>query len=723
MAKIITAVWTGKPYPLGATWNGEGVNFALFSEHAEKVELCLFDSSGKREIQRIVLPECTDQIWHCYLPEARPGLLYAYRVHGPYDPKHGHRFNPHKLLLDPYARDIVGSIRWGDAHFGYKVGSRQADLSFDRRDNAQGMPKCRIIDSAFTWGEDRPPRIPWHETVIYELHVKGFTVLHPEVQSSLHGTYAALATTAVIEHFHQLGVSAVELLPVHAFVDDRHLVEKGLRNYWGYNSIGFFAPESRYSASGQISEFKTMVKALHTANIEVILDVVYNHTAEGSQMGPTLCFRGIDNVAYYRLNQNDMRYYTDYTGTGNTLNMMHPRVLQLIMDSLRYWVVEMHVDGFRFDLAATLARELHEVNRLGTFFDIIHQDPVLSQVKLIAEPWDLGEGGYQVGNFPVGWGEWNDRYRDTVRAYWTGTGGLIGDLAYRLTGSSDLYAQSGRRPYASINFITSHDGFTLHDLVSYQEKHNEANQEDNRDGNDNNLSCNYGVEGATDDTHINTLRSRQKRNFLATLMLSQGAPMLLAGDAFGRGQQGNNNAYCQDNEISWVNWNFTPEDKDLLVFTQYVIGLRKAHPVFRRRSFFQGRSIKGTGIKDILWLNPDGSEMSDDAWRNSFARCLGLLLSGEGLNELDERGQPIRDDHFLLLLNAHDDLISFVVPTVRANVRWLMLTDTQFETGRGPSATFGEGDRYPLQARSLALLKEIAWDRRHAARENDEAPT
>ena len=721
MIKPITAVWTGEPYPLGATWNGEGVNFALFSEHAEKVELCLFDGSGRREIVRIAMPERTDQVWHCYLPEARPGLLYGYRVHGPYDPKHGHRFNPHKLLLDPYARDIVGGVRWSDAHFGYRIGSRHADLSFDRRDNAPGMPKCRVIDSAFTWGEDRHPRIAWHETVIYELHVKGFTTLHPQVQPALRGTYAALATAPVIEHLQQLGVTAVELLPVHAFIDDRRLVEQGLHNYWGYNSIGFFAPEPRYSASGTVGEFKTMVKALHSANIEVILDVVYNHTAEGDQMGPTLCFRGIDNLAYYRLNPNDVRYYTDYTGTGNTLNMLHPRVLQLIMDSLRYWVLEMHVDGFRFDLAATLARELHEVNRLGTFFDIIHQDPVLSRVKLIAEPWDLGEGGYQVGNFPVGWGEWNDRYRDTVRAYWTGTGGLIGDLAYRLTGSSDLYAKSGRRPYASINFVTSHDGFTLHDLVSYNQKHNQANLEGNRDGSDNNLSCNYGAEGSTDDAAINALRQRQQRNFLATLLLSQGAPMLLAGDAMGHGQQGNNNAYCQDNALSWINWDLQPEDRDLLAFTRRVIALRNAHPVFRRRSFFQGRSIKGTGIKDILWLNPDGCEMSDEAWKNSFARCLGLLLSGEELNELDSRGQPARDDNFLLLLNAHDELIPFTVPTVRADMHWLMALDTHCKQGYGPSAAFGAGDRYPLQPRSLALLKEIEWDRRQRPREGDEA--
>jgi isoamylase len=702
-----SAVWPGNPYPLGATWDGEGVNFALFSEHAEKVELCLFDAQGRREIERIVLRECTDQVWHCYLPDARPGLTYGYRVYGPYKPEEGHRFNPNKLLLDPYAKDIVGTLRWSDAHFGYRIGARTGDLSLDRRDSAPGMLKCRVVDSAFTWGDDRPPRIPWHETVIYELHVKGFTMLHPEVPKQLRGTYAALATAPVIEYLKRLGVTAVELLPVHAFIDDRLLSEKGLRNYWGYNSIGYFAPEPRYMATGSVSEFKNMVKTLHSAGIEVILDVVYNHTAEGNHLGPTLCFRGIDNSAYYRLVPGDERYYEDYTGTGNTLNMMHPRVLQLIMDSLRYWVQEMHVDGFRFDLAATLARELHEVDRLGAFFDIIHQDPVLSRVKLIAEPWDLGEGGYQVGNFPVGWGEWNDRYRDTVRAYWKGDGGLIGELAYRITGSSDLYAQSGRRPYASINFVTCHDGFTLPDLVSYNEKHNEANLEDNRDGSNNNTSWNCGVEGPTDDPEIKALRARQKRNLLATLLLSQGAPMLLAGDALGHSQKGNNNAYCQDNELSWVNWDLKPEDRELLAFTQQVIALRKAHPVFRRRSFFQGRQIKGKGIKDILWLNPDGQEMSDEEWQHSFARCLGVMLSGEALDERDRRGRPVRDENFLLLLNAHHEAIQFTLPTITNDTRWVLVMDTHQGVTVQQRGPFVAGDNYTLQARSLVLLKEI----------------
>ncbi|UCH54434.1 MAG: glycogen debranching protein GlgX, partial [Pseudomonadota bacterium] len=514
MTNYVMAVWPGRPYPMGATWDGEGVNFAIFSEHAEKIDLCLFDPKGKRELARIEMRWQTDLVWHCYLPDARPGQLYGYRVYGPYEPKHGKRFNPNKLVLDPYAKAIAGDVIWSDALFGYRVGSKREDLSFDRRDSAPGMPKCKVIDSAFSWGEDRLPRTPWHQTVIYELHVKGFSHRHPEVPEHLRGTYGALATEPVLNHFKHLGVTAVELMPVHKFIDDRHLIEKGLRNYWGYNSIGFLAPDFRYAATDLTAEFKTMVKTLHSNGIEVILDVVYNHTAEGNHLGPTLSFRGIDNEAYYRLSTEDPRYYMDYTGCGNTLNMLHPRVLQLIMDSLRYWVLEMHVDGFRFDLASALARELHEVDRLSAFFDIIHQDPVISQVKLIAEPWDLGEGGYQVGNFPVGWTEWNGKYRDSMRAYWKGEGGLIGELANRLTGSSDLYGHSGRRPYASINFVTAHDGFTLRDLVSYNDKHNEANGEDNRDGSDHNISWNCGAEGPTDDAGINALRAQQTRNFL-----------------------------------------------------------------------------------------------------------------------------------------------------------------------------------------------------------------
>ena len=704
--------WPGRPYPLGTTWDGEGVNFALFSERAEKVELCLFDERGRRELARIELQEHTDQVWHCYLPEARPGLLYGYRVHGPYKPQEGHRFNPNKLLLDPYAKGIVGNLHWSDAHFGYSVGHPEEDLSFDERDSAAGMPKCQVIDGAFNWGNDRPPRTPWHDTIIYELHVKGFTKLNSAVPAPLRGTYAGLATQPAIEYLKRLGVTAVELMPVHAFVDDRRLVQIGLRNYWGYNSIGFFAPEPRYaSTDSAASEFKIMVKKLHSAGIEVIIDVVFNHTGEGDRLGPTLAFRGIDNTVYYRLDPENPRRYVDYTGTGNTLNMMHPRVLQLMMDSLRYWVQEMHVDGFRFDLASTLARELHAVDRLGAFFDIMHQDPVVSQVKLIAEPWDLGEGGYQVGNFPAGWAEWNDRYRDAVRAYWKGDGGLIGELAFRLTGSSDLYASSGRRPYASINFVTAHDGFTLHDLVSYNDKHNQANGEESRDGTDKNLSWNCGAEGPTDDPAINALRAKQKRNFLATLLLSQGVPMLLAGDADGRTQQGNNNAYCQDNEISWVDWNLDFEDLRLLSFVQRVIALRKAHPAFRRRSFFQGRSIKGSAIKDILWLSPNGNELTDEEWQHSFARCLGLFLSGEGLDERDRQGRPVVDDSFLLLLNAHSDALPFRLPAVGKDAEWLLLIDTHRDHPSGRDERLSAGTEFSLQARSLALLMQVARGR------------
>jgi isoamylase len=701
-----TIVWPGRPYPLGATWDGEGVNFALYSEHAEKVELCLFDISGKRETFRVSLPEQTDMVWHGYLPEVRPGQLYGYRVYGPYAPQQGHRFNPHKLLLDPYGKQLRGALNWSDSHFGYKVGHKQEDLSFDRRDNAAGMPKNRVIDSAFTWGTDAPPRIPWHETVIYELHVKGFTMCHPDVPANLRGTYAGLATAPVLEHLARLGVTSIELMPVHGFVDDRQLVDRGLRNYWGYNSIGFLALEPRYLATNSIREFKTMVKTLHSAGFEVILDVVYNHTAEGNHLGPTLSLKGIDNSTYYRLVPDNLRYYNDYTGTGNTLNMQHPRVLQLIMDSLRYWVLEMHVDGFRFDLAATLARELHEVDRLGAFLDIIHQDPILSQVKLIAEPWDLGEGGYQVGNFPVGWAEWNDRYRDTVRGYWKGDGGLAGDLAYRITGSSDLYGHSGRRPYASVNFVTAHDGFTLQDLVSYNEKHNEANGEENRDGNNDNRSWNCGAEGPTEDPNIQALRAKQKRNLLATLLLSQGVPMISAGDPFGHSQMGNNNAYCQDNEISWLNWNLQPQDRDLLTFVQRMISLRKRHPIFRRRRFFQGRPIKGANVKDVQWLNPGGTEMSEDEWRDGLVRCLGMFLSGQGLDETDERGRKVVDENFLVLLNAHHEDVGFSLPASSSPARWSAWMDTSRDGGLRPADTYDGSAVYPLQARSLVVLME-----------------
>jgi len=694
-------VWPGRPYPLGSTWDGEGVNFALYSEHAEKVELCLFDISGKRETLRVALPEQTDMVWHGYLPEVRPGQMYGYRVYGPYAPQQGHRFNPHKLLLDPYGKQIQGAIRWTDSHFGYRLGHKQEDLSFDRRDNAAGMPKNRVIDSAFTWGSDRPPNIPWHETVIYELHVKGFTKRHPDVPDNLRGTYAGLASAPVIEYLTRLGVTSIELMPVHSFVDDRQLVERGLRNYWGYNSIGFLALEPRYLGTGSIREFKTMVKTLHSAGLEVILDVVYNHTAEGNHLGPTLSLKGIDNSTYYRLVSDNQRYYMDYTGTGNTLNMRHPRVLQLIMDSLRYWVLEMHVDGFRFDLAATLARELHEVDRLGAFLDIIHQDPVLSQVKLIAEPWDLGEGGYQVGNFPVGWAEWNDRYRDTVRSYWKGDEGVVGDLAYRLTGSSDLYAQSGRRPYASINFITAHDGFTLQDLVSYNDKHNEANGEGNADGSHDNLSWNCGGEGPTDDEEINLLRRRQVRNFATILLLSAGTPMILAGDEFGRTQCGNNNAYCQDNEISWFDWTLKEKNAALIVFVQKLAWMRHKYPILRRSRFLTGDYSTELDVKDVTWINASGSEMHAENWSDEGMRCFGMIMDGRAQpTGVRQRGTEAT---MLLILNGHFDLVEFTLPTAPGGNTWTRLIDTNVPHDEETPA-FNAGDAYGVTARSLLLF-------------------
>ncbi len=698
------SLWTGRPYPLGATWDGNGVNFALFSEHAEKVELCLYDADGQREIARITLREHTDQVWHGYLPDARPGQLYGYRVHGPYQPEHGHRFNANKLLLDPYAKAIVGDVAWSDAHFGYELGHDDGDLSFDPRDNAAGMPKCQVVDTHYDWENDLPPATPWNETVIYELHVKGFTQLHPEVPEHLRGTYAGLAQEPVIAHLKSLGVSAVELMPVHAFLDERHLLERELKNYWGYNSIGYFAPEMRYSASGSINEFKEMVKTFHAQGIEVILDVVYNHTAEGNQRGPTLSFRGIDNFSYYRLEPGQYRYYRDYTGCGNTLNMMHPRVLQLIMDSLRYWVLEMHVDGFRFDLASALARELYDVDRLGAFFDIVRQDPVLSQIKLIAEPWDLGAGGYQVGNFPPGWTEWNGRYRDAVRSFWKGEGGLVAEMASRLTGSSDLYNHSGRRPYASINFLTAHDGFTLQDLVSYNEKHNEANREDNRDGESHNRSWNCGAEGPTDDMEILELRARQKRALMATLLLSQGVPMLTAGDEMGRSQGGNNNAYCQDNEISWVNWNIPAEEQQFLHFVQRLLAFRRAHPLLHRNRFFTGRSPDGKRVWDIIWFGTNGREMSSGEWDQHFARCLGVYLSGEQMEELGVWGEPVRDDDFILLINAHHEPISFLLPRFRRSVGWNCFMDTGVEQGMGNDNHYSCGEPYYLGPRSVAVL-------------------
>ena len=705
----IDAIWPGRPFPRGTSWDGLGVNFALFSEHAERVELCLFDASGRHEVQRLVLPEQTDQIFHGYLPQARPGLLYGYRVHGPYKPQDGHRFNGHKLLLDPYARNIVGQLRWHDALFGYRVGHDDGDLSFDRRDSAPYMPRCKVIESAFSWGDDRRPDVPWHETVIYEAHVRGLTMRHPGVPEALRGTYAGLSCAPVIDHLQALGVTTLELMPVHAFIDDRHLLERGLSNYWGYNTIGYFAPVHRYSASGKVNEFKTMVRTLHASGIEVILDVVYNHTAEGSEFGPTLSFRGIDNASYYRLVPEARRHYQDFTGCGNTLDMQHPRVLQLLMDSLRYWVTEMHVDGFRFDLASALARELFAVDRLSAFFDVLRQDPVLSHVKLIAEPWDLGSGGYQVGNFPVGWTEWNDKYRDTMRAYWKGDGGLIGEFAQRLTGSSDLYNRSGRRPHASINFIAAHDGMTLADVVSYNDKHNQANGEDNRDGHGHNLSWNCGAEGPTEDPAVLALRARQQRNFIASLLLSQGVPMLLAGDELGRSQQGNNNAYCQDNQLSWVDWTPSPAQTSLLEFTRRLTALRAAHPVFRRRDFFQHRPLfgaqSGSQVRDIVWLQPDGTEMSEQAWQQGHARALAVFLSGDGLNEVDGRGRPVHDDSFLLMFNAAAEGVEFTLPAALIPACGLRLVDTSNAANALPQTPFESSALHILAGRSLVLVR------------------
>ena len=702
-APSLTELWQGSPHPLGATWDGEGVNFALYSRHAEKVELCLFDETGKRETNRIALRERTDFVWHGYLPQARPGLLYGYRVHGPYKPEEGHRFNPHKLLLDPYARSIVGQLRWSDAHFGYTIGAKKEDLSFDRREDAAGTPKGQVIDNAFSWGEDRHPHVAANDRIVYEMHVGGYTRRHPDVQESLKGKFAGLTTRQVVDHLKSLGVTTIELLPVHAFLDDRPLVQRGLVNYWGYNTLGYFAPEPRYGVTHPVNEFKAMVKTLHTAGLEVILDVVYNHTCEGNEKGPTLSWRGIDNHAYYRLGE-DKRYYADFTGCGNSLDLRNPRVLQLVVDSLRYWVSEMHVDGFRFDLASTLARDSPAFDRLSNFFAVLRQDPVLSPRLLIAEPWDLGDTGYQVGGFPPGWGEWNDQYRDTMRAYWKGDGGLIGTFAQRLTGSSDIFSANDRGSMASVNFITAHDGFTLNDLVSYNEKHNEANGEENRDGNDNNISWNCGAEGPTDDAAIVKLREQQKRNMLATLLLSQGVPMLLAGDETSRTQQGNNNAYCQDDEITWHDWGWDDAKWRLLNFTKRMIRLRREHPIFRRRDFFKGVAVGDQGRKDVAWLMPDGHEMTPEEWDKDFARCLGMWLNGEQLPETDERGRPLQDASFLVLFNAHHDVIEFKLPEVGGG--WRGEIDTSTETGDVPAGHATPHGSYPLQGRSLVVLRQ-----------------
>ncbi|WP_108251938.1 glycogen debranching protein GlgX [Planctomonas deserti] len=675
-------IWPGQPYPLGATYDGVGTNFTLFSEAADLVELCLFPADGGEE-RRVRMTEVDGYVWHCFLPGIGPGQRYGYRVHGPYDPATGLRCNPAKLLLDPYAKAIDGQVRWGQEAYGYPLGGD--DLARDDADSAAVMPRSVVTNPWFDWGDDRLLRTPWHQTVVYEAHVRGFTMRHPDIPEELRGTYAGMAHPAAIAHLTRLGVTAVELMPVHHFVHDHVLADRGLRNYWGYNSIGFLAPHSDYSAWGvdQVAaEFRYMVKTLHAAGIEVILDVVYNHTAEGNHLGPVLSLKGIDNRAYYRTSGYG-RYYFDTTGTGNTLNMRHPHVLQLIIDSLRYWVTEMHVDGFRFDLAASLARQFHEVDNLSAFFDLIQIDPVLSQVKLIAEPWDLGEGGYQVGNFPTLWSEWNGKYRDTVRDYWRGADRTLADFAYRLTGSSDLYGPTGRRPYASLNFVTAHDGFTLTDLVSYNEKHNEANGEGNRDGHDDNRSWNSGAEGPTDDAAVVALRERRRRSLMATLLLSQGVPMICGGDEIGRTQGGNNNAYCQDNEISWLDWESA--DEEFLRFCAELIAFRREHPVFRRRRFFAGRPIFGTEMSDIAWIRPDGEEMTHDDWAVGFAKTLGVFLNGEELPDPGPRGQRVRDDSFLLLFNAHSEDVEFVLPGDPAGpARWRPGLDTALPAPAGP---------------------------------------
>ncbi|HUP98312.1 MAG TPA: glycogen debranching protein GlgX [Usitatibacter sp.] len=696
-------LWPGSPFPLGATPDDEGVNFAIFSRHAEKVELCLFDEGGKRETQRIALRERTDFVWHGYLPGLRPGQLYGFRAHGEYAPEKGHRFNPHKLLLDPYAKAIVGNINWSDIQFGYTIGHKKEDLSHDRRDSAPGMPKCRIVDDRFDWNGDCHPALAANKRVIYEMHVGGYTRLHPDVPQHNKGKYLGLCQQQVIDHLKSLGVTTIELLPIQAFVDDRPLVSRGLVNYWGYNTIGFFAPDPRYGVEDPVREFKQMVKSLHDNDLEVVLDVVYNHTGEGNEKGPTLSFRGLDNYTYYRLGEVK-RHTADFTGCGNSLDLRNPRVLQLVVDSLRYWVTEMHVDGFRFDLASTLGRDSPNFDVLSPFFAVLRQDPVLAPRLLIAEPWDLGDTGYQVGGFPPGWTEWNDQYRDTMRAYWKGDGGLIGDFARRLTGSHDLFGTNDRGPTASVNFITAHDGFTLHDLVSYNEKHNEANGEENRDGNDNNVSWNHGAEGPTDDPEISRLREQQKRNFLGTLLLSQGVPMITAGDEVGRTQNGNNNAYCQDNEINWHDWYWDDSKWRLLNFTKRLIQLRKEHGIFRRRDFFKGVPVGDQGRKDVAWLKPDGNEMTTEEWEKEFARCLGMWLNGEQLPETDERGGQLHDASFLVLFNAHHDQIDFKLP---GGYRFGPLVDTSFDTGEPPPDAPAPADTYPLQGRSLVVLRQL----------------
>ena len=705
-------VWPGTAYPLGATWDGSGTNFALFSEVAEQVELCLFDSEGAES--RVVMPEVDGFVWHCYLPGVGPGQLYGYRVHGPYDPGRGHRCNPAKLLLDPYAKAVEGQLTWDPAVFSYQHGQPDR-LNAD--DSASFMPRNVVINPYFDWADDRPPRTPYHETLIYEAHVRGLTMRHPEVPAEQRGSYAGLTHPAVIDHLTRLGVTAVELMPVHQCVPEHALVERGLTNYWGYNTIAFFAPDNRYSSSptpdGHVAEFKAMVKVLHAAGIEVILDVVYNHTAESAALGPTLSFRGIDNANYYQLAPDNPAVYLDYTGTGNSLNVRYPHALQLIMDSLRYWILDMHVDGFRFDLAAALARELHDVDRLSAFFDLVQQDPVVSQVKLIAEPWDVGQGGYQVGKFPPLWSEWNGKYRDTVRDFWRGQPATLPEFASRLTGSSDLYETSGRRPVASVNFVTCHDGFTLGDLVSYDGKHNEANGDDNRDGSDDNRSWNCGAEGPSDDAAVNDLRARQVRNFLVTLFCSQGVPMLLSGDEMGRTQRGNNNAYCQDNEISWTDWEAAGKQAELTDFTCLLSELRRAHPVFRRRRFFSGQApVDGAepgALQDIAWLTPAGKQMTDADWHTGYARSMAVFLNGDAITEPGPRGDPVRDESFLLLFNASPETVTFTLPGSRFGTEWEVLIDTAaWPAGSVNSAPFGQ--RLDLAGRSMMVLRGPGGD-------------
>jgi isoamylase len=695
-------VWPGAPYPLGATWDGEGVNFAIFSEHATAVELCLFDSPEAAESSTVIpMPEATDDVWHVYLPDVRPGCFYGYRVHGPYEPKQGHRFNPAKLLIDPYAKAVSGAIKWDDELFGYTIGDPQLDLSRDDRDSAGGMPKCVVVDPAFTWGEDRSPRTPWHRTVIYETHVRGMTKLHPLVPEELRGTYLGLASDPVIDHLTNLGVTAVELMPVHQFLPERDLVDKGLTNYWGYNSIGFLAPHVGYATAGsgeQVGEFKSMVKTLHRAGLEVILDVVYNHTAEGSHLGPTLSLRGIDNATYYRLRPDDPRYMLDFTGTGNSLNLVHPRTVGLIMDSLRYWVTDMHVDGFRFDLAPVLVRGYEDSPR-SAFFEIVQQDPVLSTVKLIAEPWDVGPDGYQLGRFPQGWSEWNGQYRDSVRSFWRGTGGIVPEMASRISGSSDIFAPSRRPTYASVNFVTCHDGYTLTDLVSYEQRHNEANGEDNKDGTASNFSCNWGAEGETESARILRMRGRIKRNMLATVMFSQGVRMILAGDEFGRSQHGNNNAYCQDNEISWLDWNIGEKELEMFEFTRELIEIMQTNPVLRRRHFFSGHTNPAHGEPDVVWMRGDGQEMTEDDWEDG-GHTLAMLMPGRSGDEVDARGRAVVGESLFWLLNGGRTPRSYTLPVMPRPGLWEQLFSTA-RPGNRPVPTAAIN----LAAHSTILLR------------------